>query len=134
MMSLAVAFLLASALSTRVPPTSPAPGSVYAGAFSVPVVGEQRVSLKVLDAKRAHVQLRGVVDGAGTALYELTATGATFTLDDRLLGILRRCRCSVADVRYDPQRDVAELILDIHPLLLRKTLGMRRDHRCLAQR
>tara|TARA_B110000046_G_scaffold61710_1_gene69330 strand:- start:1275 stop:1634 length:360 start_codon:yes stop_codon:yes gene_type:complete len=104
--------LAAAAATTSAPPV----GAVYERNLTLPVLGGQRVRLRIDSRTRATLDLEGALALRAPVHYALTDDGYfQFVLDAPTHALLRRVRTRLGAAAYDAVADTAHVT--VHPPL-----------------
>lgn len=96
--------------------TSPPVGAVYERNLTLPVLGKQRVRLRIDSRTRATLDLEGALALRAPVQYRLDDSGYfEFVLDAPTRALLKRVRTSLGAAGYDAVADTAHVT--VHPPL-----------------
>jgi hypothetical protein len=125
--------ILLLALSYSLPPLN----NVYSGSISFPLLGKQNIEFERLKKNTSQLRLYGLINCNGyiyndendeTDENDKNASNICLTmnyeLDEYLLNIIRKYRCSIEAPYYDVRNDTILFILKINMLGLTKSIKL----------
>ena len=119
-------FLLGFVLISSKPDIPPI-AAEYGKSFNMPFVGEQNILVKQGEAGKGEIILKGVINERAIIEFkEINITHLEIILDKTLEKILLKWKCSLKDVYYDKELDLAHLKVDSAIPFLSKTLILKR--------
>ena len=119
--------ILLLALSYSLPPLN----NVYKGSISFPLLGKQTIEFERLKKNTSQVRLIGLINCNGYIYndenYENVSNkciNINYELDNNLLNIIRKYRCTIEAPYYDVSSDMILFVLKINMLGLTKTIKL----------
>jgi hypothetical protein len=122
--------ILLLALSYSLPPLN----NVYKGSISFPLLGKQTIEFERLKKNTSQVRLIGLINCNGYIYndenYENNENvsnkciNINYELDNNLLNIIRKYRCTIEAPYYDVSSDMILFVLKINMLGLTKTIKL----------
>lgn len=123
--------ILLLVLSYSLPPIN----NVYKGSISFPLLGKQTIEFERLKKNTSQVRLIGLINCNGYIYnnenYEnnennenINKTCLNYQLDNNLINIIRKYRCTIEAPYYDVSSDMILFVLKINVLSLTKTIKL----------
>uniref|UniRef100_A0A6C0H433 Uncharacterized protein n=1 Tax=viral metagenome TaxID=1070528 RepID=A0A6C0H433_9ZZZZ len=126
--------ILLLALSYSLPPLN----NLYKGSINFPLAGKQNIEFERLKKNTSHVRLYGLINCNGYIYndendknYENISKSISnkcinmkYELDNNLLNIMRKYRCSIESPYYDVNNDTILFVLKINMLGLTKSIKL----------
>ena len=116
--------ILLLALSYSLPPLN----NVYSGSISFPLAGKQNIEFERLQKNTSQVRLYGLINCNGYVYNdendENESISMNYELDDYLINIIRKYRCSIEAPYYDVKNDTILFVLKINMLGLTKSIKL----------
>jgi hypothetical protein len=122
--------ILLLVLSYSLPPLN----NVYKGSISFPLLGKQTIEFERLKKNTSQVRLIGLINCNGYIYnnenYENNENvsnkciNINYELDNNLLNIIRKYRCTIEAPYYDVSSDMILFVLKINMLGLTKTIKL----------
>jgi hypothetical protein len=125
--------ILLLALSYSLPPLN----NVYSGSISFPLLGKQNIDFERLKKNTSQLRLYGIINCNGYIYNDEndetdendknksnTCLTMNYELDEYLLNIIRKYRCSIEAPYYDVRNDTILFILKINMLGLTKSIKL----------
>jgi hypothetical protein len=122
--------ILLLVLSYSLPPLN----NVYKGSISFPLLGKQTIEFERLKKNTSQVRLIGLINCNGYIYndenYENNENvsnkciNINYELDNNLLNIIRKYRCTIEAPYYDVSSDMILFVLKINVLSLTKTIKL----------
>jgi hypothetical protein len=114
--------ILLLALSYCLPPLN----NVYKGSISFPLLGTQNIEFERLQKNTSQVKLRGLINCKGYIYNDENDENISmnYDLDNNLINIIRKYRCSIEAPYYDIRSDTILFVLKINVLGLTKTIKL----------
>lgn len=102
-------------------------GKTYVNSFNIPFIGKQSVKMDVLNNSHAQITLDGIIKSSGFVKFKINdeSKKIEFKIEDPLLSLMKRYRCSVTDPIFDEKNDQATITLKIKPLFFSKNLCLK---------
>ena len=101
-------------------------GRSYVDTFRIPLVGEQRIRMDVLNESHGRITLDGVVRSSGLVGIQQERDGSLlFDIHEPLSSIMRRYGCSISRPSFDDRNDEARVRLTIRPIFYSRDLRLR---------
>jgi hypothetical protein len=122
--------ILLLALSYSLPPLN----NVYRGSISFPLLGKQNIEFERLNKNTSQVRLYGLINCNGYIYNDENdendentsniCLSMKYELDEYLLNIIRKYRCTIDAPYYDVRNDTILFILKINMLGLTKSIKL----------
>ena len=117
--------ILLLALSYSLPPLN----NVYSGSISFPLAGKQYIEFERLKKNTSQVRLYGLINCNGYVYNDENenfneSISMNYELDDYLINIIRKYRCSIEAPLYDVKNDTILFVLKINMLGLTKSIKL----------
>jgi hypothetical protein len=125
--------ILLLALSYSLPPLN----NVYSGSISFPLLGKQNIEFERLKKNTSQLRLYGLINCNGYIYNDENdetdendknksniCLTMNYELDEYLLNIIRKYRCSIEAPHYDMKNDTILFILKINMLGLTKSIKL----------
>jgi len=125
--------ILLLTLSYSLPPLN----NVYSGSISFPLLGKQNIDFERLKKNTSQLRLYGIINCNGYIYNDEndetdendknksnTCLTMNYELDEYLLNIIRKYRCSIEAPYYDVRNDTILFILKINMLGLTKSIKL----------
>ena len=122
--------ILLLALSYSLPPLN----NVYSGSISFPLLGMQNIEFERLKKNTSQVRLYGLINCNGYVYNDENdekddnesniCLSMKYELDEYLLNIIRKYRCSIEAPYYDVENDTILFVLKINMLGLTKSIKL----------
>ena len=116
--------ILLLALSYSLPPLN----NVYSGSISFPLAGKQNIEFERLKKNTSQVRLYGLINCNGYVYNdendENESISMNYELDNNLINIVRKYRCSIEAPLYDVKNDTILFVLKINMLGLTKSIKL----------
>ena len=123
--------ILLLALSYSLPPLN----NVYSGSISFPLLGKQTIEFERLKKNTSQVRLIGLINCNGYIYNDenydnnennenINKTCLNYQLDNNLINIIRKYRCTIEAPYYDVSSDMILFVLKINVLSLTKTIKL----------
>ena len=101
-------------------------GRSYVDTFRIPLVGEQRIRMDVLNESHSRITLDGVVRSSGLVSIQQERDGSLlFDIQEPLSSIMKRYGCSLSRPKFDTRNDEARVRLTIRPIFYSRDLRLR---------
>ena len=112
-------------ISTK--PNIPPKEAEYGKIFNMPFLGEQKIFVKQSDIGIGEVSLKGIInEDAKIEFNKINDTHLEINLDKTLKEILKKWKCTLKDVYYDSELDLAYFNVDSAIPFLSKKLILKR--------
>ena len=120
--------ILLLALSYSLPPLN----NVYGGSINFPLAGKQNIEFERLKKNTSQVRLYGLINCKGYVYndekdendeYNIINT-MNYELDNNLINIMSKYRCSIEAPLYDVKNDTILFVLKINMLGLTKSIKL----------
>ena len=120
--------ILLLALSYSLPPLN----NVYSGSINFPLAGKQNIEFERLKKNTSQVRLYGLINCKGYVYndekdendeYNIINT-MNYELDNNLINIVSKYRCSIEAPLYDVKNDTILFVLKINMLGLTKSIKL----------
>ena len=120
--------ILLLALSYSLPPLN----NVYSGSINFPLAGKQNIEFERLKKNTSQVRLYGLINCKGYVYndekdendeYNIINT-MNYELDNNLINIMSKYRCSIEAPLYDVKNDTILFVLKINMLGLTKSIKL----------
>ena len=116
--------ILLLALSYSLPPLN----NVYSGSISFPLAGKQYIEFERLKKNTSQVRLYGLINCNGYVYNdekdENESISMNYELDEYLINIIRKYRCSIGAPYYDDVNDQILFVLKINMLGITKSITL----------
>ena len=117
--------ILLLALSYNLPPLN----NVYSGSINFPLLGKQFIEFERLKQNTSQVRLQGLINCNGYVYNENDenineVNNMNYELDNNLINIVRKYRCSIEAPYYDVTNDTILFVLKINMLGLTKSIRL----------
>jgi hypothetical protein len=119
--------ILLLALSYSLPPLN----NVYSGSISFPLLGKQIIEFERLKKNTSQVRLFGLINCNGYIYNDENEKNESnkclsmnYELDEYLINIIRKYRCSIEAPHYDVRNDTILFILKINMLGVTKSIKL----------
>lgn len=125
--------ILLLALSYSLPPLN----NVYSGSISFPLLGKQNIEFERLKKNTSQVRLFGLINCKGYIYNDKNdendeneknesnkCLSMNYELDEYLLNIIRKYRCSIEAPYYDVRNDTILFVLKINMLGVTKSIKL----------
>jgi hypothetical protein len=114
--------ILLLVLSYSLPPLN----NVYRGSISFPLLGTQNIEFERLQKNTSQVKLRGLINCKGYIYNDENDENISmnYDLDNNLINIIRKYRCSIEAPYYDIKSDTILFVLKINVLGLTKSIKL----------
>jgi len=122
--------ILLLVLSYSLPPLN----NVYKGSISFPLLGKQTIEFERLKKNTSQVRLIGLINCNGYIYNDENydnnenvsnkCININYELDNNLLNIIRKYRCTIEAPYYDVSSDMILFVLKINVLSLTKTIKL----------
>jgi hypothetical protein len=114
--------ILLLALSYSLPPLN----NVYSGSISFPLLGKQIIEFERLKKNTSQVRLIGLINCKGYIYNDENDENISmnYDLDNNLINIIRKYRCSIEAPYYDIRSDTILFVLKINVLSLTKSIKL----------
>jgi hypothetical protein len=126
--------ILLLVLSYSLPPLN----NVYKGSISFPLLGKQTIEFERLKKNTSQVRLIGLINCNGYIYNDenydnnennennenINKTCLNYQLDNNLINIIRKYRCTIEAPHYDVSSDMILFVLKINVLSLTKTIKL----------
>lgn len=122
--------ILLLALSYSLPPLN----NVYSGSISFPLLGKQNIEFERLKKNTSQVRLYGLINCNGYVYNdendendennENESISMNYELDEYLINIIRKYRCTIEAPLYDVVNDTILFVLKINMLGLTKSIKL----------
>ena len=110
-------------LSYSLPPLN----TVYSGSISFPLLGKQNIEFERLKKNTSQVRLYGLINCNGYVYNDENinkSISMNYELDNNLINIVRKYRCSIEATLYDVTNDTVLFVLKINMLGLTKSIKL----------
>ena len=114
--------ILLLVLSYSLPPLN----NVYKGVIIFPLLGTQNIEFERLQKNTSQVKLRGLINCEGYIYNDENDENISmnYDLDNNLINIIRKYRCSIEAPYYDIRSDTILFVLKINVLGLIKSIKL----------
>jgi len=114
--------ILLLALSYSLPPLN----NVYTGSIIFPLLGKQIIEFERLKKNTSHVRLSGLINCNGYIYNDENDENVSmnYDLDEYLINIVRKYRCTIETPYYDVGSDTILFVLKINVLGLTKSIKL----------
>ena len=115
--------ILLLALSYSLPPLN----NVYSGSISFPLLGKQNIEFERLQKNTSQVRLYGLINCNGYVYNDENfneSISMNYELDNNLINIMSKYRCSIEAPLYDVKNDTILFVLKINMLGLTKSIKL----------
>jgi hypothetical protein len=125
--------ILLLVLSYSLPPLN----NIYSGSINFPLLGKQNIEFERLKKNTSHIKLFGLINCNGYIYYDENnennennenvsnkCININYELDNNLLNIIRKYRCTIEAPYYDVRSDTILFILKINMLGLTKSIKL----------
>lgn len=119
-----VVFYIYKCNSVVLPPV----GNTYSKTIKFPLFGKQYIETKVIEKKKAIINLQGIINNSGLVEYKIIDEKLYLHIEDNLSSLLKNLRTSYNDLHYDSINDEIILKLRINPLYFNKKIILTREH------
>lgn len=94
----------------------------YKTTFTIPLIARQTINYKRLNECTSQLILNGKINCVGYIHLNDNDDISSYTLDDILMNILNKNRCTIENPKYDNEKDIITLILNIRLLKFKKLI------------
>ena len=114
--------ILLLALSYSLPPLN----NLYKGSINFPLVGKQNIEFERLKKNTSQVRLYGLINCNGYIYNDENDLNISlnYDLDNNLINIMRKYRCTIEAPYYDVRSDTILFVLKINMLGLTKNIRL----------
>lgn len=118
--------VLLLALSYSLPPLN----NVYSGSISFPLFGKQNIEFERVKKNTSQVRLYGLINCNGYVYNDENdenfneSISMNYELDNNLINIIRKYRCTIEAPLYDVTNDTILFVLKINMLGLTKSIKL----------
>jgi len=90
--------------------------SLYHSQIHFPIIGSQHIMLQINSQKKAHIELKGILNIQDDIEYTYANGNFEFNFSSKLQKFLDKYHCHIENASYDKENDIASVSIKVRPI------------------
>ncbi len=105
--------------------TTPPVGNIYSKTIKLPLIGEQYIETKMINKQRAIINLKGIINEKGYAVYYKRKNN--IILSKNLIEKMKELKCNFSNPKYNKEKDEVIFRILIKPIYFNKKIILNKE-------